>query len=299
MKIIKINSKSDNLELEVAIIKPQTTPKGIVQLTHGMTEHKERYFDFMKFLSTNGYICIIHDHRGHGASVKDSNHLGYFYTEDINYIVDDLHQVTEYIKKEYPKLELYLFSHSMGTLVARNYLKKYDNNITKLILCGPPTKNSLAKLAVPLAKSLKIFYPNYKPNKLLGAISINTYNKGYKKKNAWICSDETVVDNYNKNDLCNFQFSTNGYINLLKLLKESFNTKNWDVKNPGLPIYLIAGENDQVIQSKQKFLDLEHFLNNLGYKNTTTKLYEEKRHELLNETNKAQVYQDILDFIAK
>ena len=93
-----------------------------------MSEHKERYYEFMKYLSENGYICVIHDHRGHGASVKVM-HLGYFYTEDINYIIEDLYQVTKYVKEKYPNLKINLFAHSMGTLVARGYLKKYDDKI--------------------------------------------------------------------------------------------------------------------------------------------------------------------------
>ena len=88
-------------------------PKGIVQFSHGMAEHKERYFDFMQYLNERGYICVIHDHRGHGASVKSKKDYGYFYTENADYIVDDLFQVTEYVRDMYPGLEITLFSHSM------------------------------------------------------------------------------------------------------------------------------------------------------------------------------------------
>ena len=95
----KIKSKRDGLELELAIIEPSSNPIGIVQLVHGMSEHKERYYDFMNYLAQNGYICAIHDHRGHGSSLKDPSHLGYFYTEDSSVIVDDAHQVTAYLKE--------------------------------------------------------------------------------------------------------------------------------------------------------------------------------------------------------
>ena len=125
MIIKKITSKQDGLKLEIAIMECKN-PKGIVQFSHGMAEHKERYFDFMQYLNERGYICVIHDHRGHGGSVKSKNDYGYFYTENADYIVDDLFQVTEYIRDMYPGLEVTLFSHSMGTLVARCYLKKYD-----------------------------------------------------------------------------------------------------------------------------------------------------------------------------
>ncbi len=297
MIIEKIQSSKDNLILEMAISGPQITPIGIVQLVHGMSEHKERYFKFMDYLSARGYVCVIHDHRGHGASVKDSSHLGYFYTEDISFIVDDAFQVTEYIKAKYTKLGISIFSHSMGTLVARNYLKKYDDQIDKIILCGPPTKNGLVNIALTLATITKTLYGKYDPNKFLDKLSLRAYNKGCDVKNGWISSDVETVDEYNRDGLCGFTFTTNGFINLYKLLKEAFIKQDWDVKNPSLPIFLIAGADDPVIQSEKKFYELKDFLNGLGYKNILSKLYKHKRHELLNEIGLKDIYKDILDFL--
>lgn len=297
MKIDKIYSKKDNLALDIAVIEPKGIPKAIVQFSHGMSEHKERYFDFMNNLVDNGYICIIHDHRGHGTSVKDKHDLGYFYTEDINYIVDDLYQVTEYVKDKYPDLDVILFSHSMGTLVARNYLKKYDDKITKLVLCGPPTENPLAGLGIWIAKVLKLFYKKNTPNKLLNTMTFGKYNTEKKIANAWVCSDKEQVEKYNNDVLCGYIFSTNGFINLFELMKEAFQPKGWQMKNENLPIFLIAGEEDPVIQNVEKFHQLIEFLKKRGYKDTNFKLYEGMRHELLNETNKQLVYEDILEFI--
>lgn len=182
MKIENIISEKDGLRLEVAILEPKVQPKGIIQISHGMSEHKERYYDFMNYLCENGYVCIIHDHRGHGASIKDKSDLGYFYTEDINYIIDDLYKVTKYIKNKYPDLTVNLFAHSMGTLVARGYFKKYDEKINKLILSGPPTKNSMAFLALIIAKILNIFYKKETPNKLLNKMTFGNYNKNINEK---------------------------------------------------------------------------------------------------------------------
>lgn len=299
MKIEKIKSKKDNLDIEIAIIEPKGEPKAIVQFSHGMSEHKERYFDFMEYLAMNGYLCVIHDHRGHGASVKDKKDLGYFYTEDINYIVDDLYQVTEFIKKKYPNLEVILFSHSMGTLVARNYLKKYDDVICKLILCGPPTENPLTGFAIFLAKVLKMFYKENTPNKLLNTMTFGSYNTKNKVENAWICSNAEQVTKYNNDVLCGYIFTTNGFINLYQLMKGAFDRKDWQLKNERMPILLIAGKDDPVIQNVQKFQDLLTFLKDRGYQNVDSKLYEEMRHELLNETNKKVVYEDVLKFIKK
>ena len=127
----KLISEFDGLRLDVEEVVPDRI-RGIVQISHGMAEHKERYEEFMKFLAEHDYMAVIHDHRGHGNSVNDLVELGYFYTEDIQGIIEDLHQITRWIKEQYPGLPIYLFSHSMGTLVARNYIKKYDDEIKKL-----------------------------------------------------------------------------------------------------------------------------------------------------------------------
>ena len=297
MQIENIISEKDCLQLEVAILEPKEKPKGIVQISHGMSEHKERYYEFMKYLSENGYICVIHDHRGHGASVKNKRDLGYFYTEDINYIIDDLYQITKYIKNKYPDLKINLFAHSMGTLVARGYLKKYDDKINKMILSSPPTENSMALLGLMIAKFLNIFYKKNVPNKLLNNLTFGNYSKDVNKKNEWICLNEDIVEAYNKDELCGYIFTTNGFINLYKLMINAFKKNNWNMKNKNLPIYIIAGRNDKVIQNEEKFTKLSKFITERGYKNVQSKLYNDMKHEILNEKNNKIVYKDILDFI--
>ena len=277
MQIENIISEKDCLQLEVAILEPKEKPKGIVQISHGMSEHKERYYEFMKYLSENGYICVIHDHRGHGASVKNKRDLGYFYTEDINYIIDDLYQITKYIKNKYPDLKINLFAHSMGTLVARGYLKKYDDKINKMILSGPPTENSMALLGLMIAKFLNIFYKKNVPNKLLNNLTFGNYSKDVNKKNEWICLNEDIVEAYNKDELCGYIFTTNGFINLYKLMINAFKKNNWNMKNKNLPIYIIAGRNDKVIQNEEKFTKLSKFITERGYKNVQSKLYKDRK----------------------
>lgn len=293
----KIISQRDQLPLELAVIEPEGPPIGIVQILHGMAEHKERYYNFMEYLADKGYICVIHDHRGHGASVREPGQLGYFYTEDGSMIVDDAFQVTEYIKDRSGALKLCLFSHSMGTLVARNYLKKYDDQIDRLVLCGPPTKNGMVKLAQILARVSQVFYKEDAPNPFLNALALGPYNKGFAEKNGWISSDKEAVAAYNSDPLCGFVFTTNAFINLFQLQRSAFESKDWIPQNRQLPILLIAGAEDPVIQSEAKFYALEKFLNDLGYVHTRTQLYKKKRHELLNEQGHLDVYKDIWAFM--
>ena len=204
--------------------------------------------------------------------------------------------MTSYIKKQYPNLPVYLFSHSMGTLVARNYLKKHDQEIEKIVLCGPPTENKLAGLGIQFAKISKKIKGDRNRSQFLNQLTFGNYNKNYKIQNEWICSNIEKVNQYNQDELSGYIFTTNGFINLYGLMKNAFNKKNWNVQNPNLKILVIAGSDDPVIQNKNKFENLISFLRSLGYKNITSKLYPKKRHELLNEVDHESIYQDILDF---
>lgn len=264
-----------------------------------MAEHKERYRDFMQFLSAHGYVVAIHDHRGHGGSVRDVSDLGYFYTDNAQVIVEDLHDVTAFLQKRYPGYPIYMFSHSMGTLVARNYLKRYDHELSKVILCGPPTKNETIHLAILLAQiSSKIHGELYR-NHFLNQLVFYPANKKFGAVNAWLSSDAAEVERYIYDPLCGYIFTNNGFLNLFELQKDAFDANGWIIRNSELPIFLIAGEDDPVIRGEKKFFQLETFLKQVGYQNVSAKLYKGMRHELLNETGKRQLYHDILAFLSK
>ena len=107
-EIFKIKSSYDGLMLYGLIEEPKKKTVGIVQISHGMAENKERYKDFMKFLSNHGYIAVIHDYRGHGKSTKTEDNFGYF-DENKNILKDELYEVTKFIKEKYPNLKSKLY----------------------------------------------------------------------------------------------------------------------------------------------------------------------------------------------
>lgn len=293
MEFLTINSNYDNLPLSVAMIRPTITPKAVIAFSHGMCEHKERYYPFLEYLSANGYVCIIHDHRGHGHSVKKPEDLGYFYTEDISAIVDDLHQVAEYAHDQYKDLPLYIFSHSMGTLVSRNFLKKYDNTIDKLVLCGPPTYNKVAAPGILIAKCSR------QRRKVGPAYNLHKIAFGEDKDpipNQGLSTNPDNIAAYNSDPLCGFVFSANGFINLTTLQKEAYNARNWHPQNKDLPIFIIAGELDGFVGSDKLFNHLISFLHKVGYTTISSKRYPGLRHEILNEKEKDVIYADVLKF---
>ena len=166
-----LKSEYDGLGLSVLWVVPNEGTKGVVQISHGMSENKERYLPFMEYLAERGYICVIHDHRGHGGSVHNREELGYLYGGKNKAMVEDLHQITIWIKEIFPDLPVYLLGHSMGTLVARNYLKYFDNELEKLILTGPPCENPAVDLGLLIARTQKRHRGGRYRSKLLETMS--------------------------------------------------------------------------------------------------------------------------------
>lgn len=143
-----IQSKVDGLILDGLVVEPEEGVKrtALLQLSHGMSEYKERYLPFMEFMAEHGVVCVIHDHRGHGKSVKSEQDLGFMYGAGGAGLVEDLFLVTKWAKKEYPDLPFVLMGHSMGSLVVRAYAKEHDQELDALIVCGSPSKNYLRPL---------------------------------------------------------------------------------------------------------------------------------------------------------
>ena len=130
----RIVSPCDALELACMYTEPAGEPKGIVQIVHGMCEHKERYSEFMEFLSANGYAVVIADHRGHGASVRCEADLGYLYKDGWLSMVRDARAVTRWARQKWSGKKLTLLGHSMGAMVVRSFVKRWDDEIDALVV---------------------------------------------------------------------------------------------------------------------------------------------------------------------
>lgn len=295
-----LKSNCDGLPLSLAITEPDGDVRGIVQFSHGMAEHKERYYEFMEYLTANGCACVINDHRGHGESVKSKEDLGYFYDDTADYIVEDLHQITLMMKERFPGKPVYLFGHSMGSLIVRKYLQKYDKELEKLVVCGSPSKNPLVGAALTLVALQKAFKGERYRSMMIQKMAFGSYTNNLADVETpfdWLSANRENVREYIKDDLCGFVFTLNGFRNLFLLMKQVYEPKGWLMQNKALPIMFIAGADDPVIIGKKSWLEAQSFLRNLGYTNVGGKLYDGLRHEILNENCHNEIYGDVLDFI--
>ena len=148
-----VMSRFDSLPIHYMVVMPER-PKAVVQIVHGMCEYKERYTEFMRYLGAHGYATVIHDHRGHGESVKSKEDYGFFYSGGYRAMIDDINTVNEQIHGDFPGLPLFLLGHSMGALAVTSYLKRCPECIDGLVACGNPSYNNAAPVAKRLVRSM-------------------------------------------------------------------------------------------------------------------------------------------------
>lgn len=292
-----LTSPADGLELSCTAISPETEIKGIVQFVHGMCEHKERYYPFMEYLASNGYACVINDHRGHGASVRSEKDLGFMYKGGWMAMVEDVKAVTAWAKEQWPGLKLTLFGHSMGSLVVRSYAKRHDDEINSLFVCGSPSDNPAKGVGKCLAAVTGTLCGWHFRPALLQKMSFGAYNKPFADEGypaAWVCSNPEILEAYHKDPLCQYVFTANGFYNLLGLMQDCYSPKGWKLSRPELPVHFISGALDPCRINDEALKSARDLMEKIGYKNVTLKIYPGMRHEILNETGRQIVWSDIL-----
>lgn len=270
-------------------------PVGVVQIIHGMQEHQGRYKDFAKFLNKNKYIVYLSDLRGHGKTRITSMPWGYSENDISQEILKDQELITNLIRKNHPNLKLTVLGHSYGSFITQTYLMN-TKKINKFILTGSTyTKASIYNLARSLTNAAIKIFGRDADAKFVEKLSLKSYEKGFKNGN-WLTRDETIWKEYLKDKFCGNSFRLNFYESLFNLFKNNYSNMNNINKN--LPILILSGGDDPVGDKGKDVKKLFNFYkkNNL---NVSFKLYEGARHEILNEINKEEVYNDILNFLNK
>ena len=295
MERLMLTSREDETKISVMYL-PVEDPIGIVQTCQGMCEHKERYIPFMEYLAGLGFVSVIHDHRGHGESAASIKHLGYFGKEGARHLVDDVYLVTQYIQRHYPNLPLYLFGHSMGSLIVRNYMQSYENALSGLIVCGSPSYNQYVAVGKMLTSLIiKLKGPFYR-SRFVNQMAFGYFNHGIKNaksEHQWICTDEKIVKKYDEDPYCNFIFTVDGFHALFTLMAQAYNKNNYAPKNTKLPILFISGKEDPCLIDTKKFYQAVELLRTVGYQHVEAALYDNMRHEILNELQHQAVFEDI------
>lgn len=298
MNIIeKTIPSTDNIHnLYVKIFVPNGEIKGVFQIVHGMTEHIERYEPLMAALCDIGYVAFGHNHLGHKFSSPDDE-LG-FISKNGGYkiLIDDVVAVGTAVKAEFSAQKHILFGHSMGSFVVRMAATNFKDSLDKLIICGTGGPNPAASMGIGICSLVKAFKGEKHISKLVYSLAFGSYNKRFGgSRNAWLSTNRQNIEIYEKDKYCTFKFTVSAMKDLITLNKNS-NTKQWFRTFPkNLPTLLIAGREDPVGNYGK---GVETVYNNLKAEgaNVNIKLYENMRHEILNEDKKETVIADIINF---
>lgn len=271
-------------------------PKAVLQIAHGMSERSDRYDDFARFLAGHGYVVCMNDHAGHGPYAQTK---GYF-AEDGGWlhVVQDMKNLMDEVTAQYPGLPVFLMGHSMGSFLTRSYIIRHGG-LTGCILSGTMGHNGALRLGRMLAALQKKVKGSKSPGKLLAKMAMGGYNSQIENPvngSAWLSTVDDVAIAYEADEHSAFIFTAGGYYDLFSGLLE-VTDKGWAEKVPtDLPIYLFAGDADPVGNYGKGPLEVYEALQRTGH-DVELKLYPGKRHEMLNESNREEVYADVLGWL--
>jgi alpha-beta hydrolase superfamily lysophospholipase len=282
---------------------------GVLQICHGMQEYILRYDEFATYMADRGFVVVGHDHIGHGLSVRNQDELGIMHTDrPAEVMVEDILTNYEMTKREYPNLPYTILGHSMGSYLLRRFLSEKALSLSGLnaaIIMGTGTEADAAikmgKLVVNMLISMKgrDHRSKFVANLMYGAPYKKYDVTGANPENSWLSKNVESVKAYYANPLDNYMFSLNGYKVLLDCTGYDNRKENIDKVRKDLPILFVSGKDDPVGNlgkgveaAYNKFLDC-------GITNIDLKLYENDRHEILNETDREDIYQDIYEWILR
>lgn len=301
----KSSNKINDIAYFVYTPEREINPKAILQISHGMCEYIERYEEFAEFLTSNGIVVCGNDHLGHGKTAVSNDELGYFGKNNGDkHLMSDLHLLHEILRQKYRRLPYVLFGHSMGSFVVRSYMtaENYGKEIDGVVLCGTSGVDLPIKSGLLLANVISTMKGKKYRSKTLRHLMFKNYNNQFTDENhefSWLTKDCEIRNKYINDEHCNFMFTANGYRDMFKLMK-NISTENWVKDIPlSLPIFIISGADDPVGDYGKGVQTIYDMFVESEVNDITLKLYTDNRHEILNEINRQEVFQDILEFIER
>lgn len=303
--ILELKS-TDGVDLKGFLWLPEkeNEVKWVVQIAHGMAEHAVRYRHFAEWLNKHDIAVVSFDYRGHGKTAGDKTKTGHFAHHDgWKLVVGDIALFNRFVRQRFPKARHILFGHSMGSFFVRAYLHYYPDTAQAFVLSGTAFQEGLLLTAGSTIAAIQRFFtgPLHR-SKLLHSMAFSAHNKRFEPAQTpvdWLSRDIQQCSIYDEDEMCGFVCTTAFYQDLFCLLKF--------IRKPGLyanvpkniPVFIIAGENDPVGDFSKGPLKVEQMFRKAGFTDVERIIYPGARHEILNETNRTEVYNDILSWILK
>ncbi|MBR5497161.1 MAG: alpha/beta fold hydrolase [Clostridia bacterium] len=277
----------------------ETEPSGILQIAHGLTDHIGRYDRFARFMASNGYIVCGNDHIGHGLTAPSQAELGNFGEPDSDIrMIDDMHTLQNIMSRKYPGLPHYLLGHSLGSLLSRIYASLFGDELSGLILCGTIHVSGrlslLQEYVLPFGEMIGRDTYSSTGSELLGKITAKYFKE--EDENAWLSVSKENRNEADCDPYFDFPITNGSAMIVAKILLRASSDECFAMIPSYLPVFLISGGKDPVGMFGRGVLSVCTKLEENGNE-PEMKLYPGLRHEILNEDDYQNIYDDILNWI--
>ena len=291
-------SRDGKTQIHAVEWMPEDEPKGILQICHGMVEYIERYHEFAEYLCRHGYYVTGHDHLGHGKSVKDETEYGYFPKKNGNRcVIGDIHQLRMITSKKYPGVPYMMLGHSMGSFLLRQYLTEHGEGLAGVVIMGTGYQPMAVLEAGQLLCRVTALFKGWKyRSKFVDNLSFGSFNKRFEPGETgreWVTSDTELCRRYVEDPMCMFRFTVGGYYQMFEGMKALSRAGSMAQIPRDLPVLFTAGADDPVGAFGKSVKKVYKKYKSAGMKKVAIKLYAGGRHEILNETIRNQVYEDL------
>lgn len=292
---------SDGLTPIHAVEWQVENPIGVLQISHGVSEYALRYEPFAQYMNSKGFVVVANDHIGHGLSLADGAAPLYFGRHDgWQHVVDDVYTLRDMTGKKYPELPYFLLGHSMGSFIARTYLIRYPGTLSGAIIMGTGQQSPaliLGGRAFAKIEGRRIGFDRFSP--AVDQLAFGAYNKKFAPNRTpfdWLSVNEENVDAYIADPLCG-DASVGLFFDMLGGIGFVGKQSNVNTMNVNTPILFTAGDQDPVGDMGNGVKKAYASFQKAGVRDVSLKLYPGLRHEILNESRREEVYEDLWKWI--
>lgn len=271
--------------------------RGVIQVNHGLAEHAARYARFADALSGHGFHIYAHDHRGHGYTRAPDAPQGIFGTPDGGAkVIADIDAVHDLITKEHPGLPVIIFGHSMGGIIALNYVLRHSARVHAAAIWNANFSAGLLGRAAQAILAFERFrLGSDVPSRILPKLTFQDWARKIPNRRTgfdWLSHDAAEVDKYVADPLCGWDASVSLWRDLFGFIFQGADDRNFSAVRKNLPFNLAGGVEDPSTLSGKAVNDLAGRMRRMGFSNLVSKVYPDTRHESLNELNRNLITDD-------
>lgn len=278
-------------------------PRGVLVIAHGASEHVARYGRFASMLVDDGLVVYGLDHRGHGRSAARHGTFGVARPGGWAAMVDDVIAVAALAEEAHPGLPLILFGHSMGSLVAQRVMQLDGSRYAGVILSGTSGGLDGADEVIAMLTAIEADEGAETPSALFAGMFAG-FNEAFAAEDddptgfEWLSRDRDEVRAYDEDPWCGGDLSNGFVTDMITGMAEMWRDGAEAAVPDDLPILLVAGNADPVGDRGASVRALAERYETLG-KAVTMILYPDARHEVLNETIRDIVHEDLRAWIGQ